>query len=298
MNVRSGWFFVPLLIAASGFFPVLFFPSFGRAQEIRWDRVMNAQPDRLTSAQRKRAEEAMKTINNYYGCSRSVAHCLISDPDNETARRVAGFIVRMAAFDRTVEQIRVHVTDRSRSVHPFKINKIQTRADHCIGDPKTAKVNVVVFADVLCPFCSKVTPILQKLVNTRGKDFSMCFKHFPTLAHEKIGVLSGEAVAAAALQGKFYEMLTLAYQHRRGINERKLLELARELKLDMERFEKDRSSRVIRRLVASDKREGLQLGIRSTPHVFVNGKDYLGRKDEPELADRLDEEIMLVRGRK
>jgi len=268
------------------------------AQDLAWDRVLGATPGKLTAAQKTRATEALRTIHNYYGCSRTVAECLKSDPKCETARRLAGFIVRLAAFDRSVTEIKAAVQERSRSVHPLKTHKIEVRLDHCIGNPATAKVNVVVFADVLCPFCAQIVPLLHRLVQARGTNFSLCFKHFPTTAHEQLGVQASEAVAAAAAQGKGWEYLLAAYVQRRSLSNDKLSVLARNLKLDVARFEKDRIARGVRRLVASDKREGLALGIAGTPQVYVNGKELFGRKDEAELADRLDEELMLKNGGK
>lgn len=266
------------------------------AQDPAWDRVLGASPGSLTAAQKSRAAEALRTIHNYYGCSRTVAECLKSDPKCETARRVAGFIVRQAAFDRSVAEIKAAVLERSRSVHPLLPHVIKTNADHCMGDPGTAKVTVVVFADVLCPFCAQVVPLLHRLVTARGASFAMCFKHFPTTAHDKLGVVASEAVAAAALQGKAWEYILAAYPQRRTLDEKKLAALARTLKLDGARFDKDLASRPVKRFVAQDKREGLALGIVGTPTIYVNGKELFGRKDEAELIDRLDEELMLKNG--
>lgn len=266
------------------------------AQEIAWDRVLGANPGSLTAAQKSRATDALRTIHNYYGCSRTVAECLKSDPKCETARRVAGFIVRQAAFDRSVTEIKAAVLERSRSVHPLKSHVIKAHPDHCVGNPATAQVVVVAFADVLCPFCAQIVPLLHRLVKARGASFAMCFKHFPTTAHDKLGVLASEAVAAAARQGRGLEYLLAAYQKRRSLSEKRLAELARDLKLDLARFEKDWRSRVVKRFVAQDKREGLAMGIVGTPTIYVNGKELFGRKDEAELADRLDEELMLKKG--
>jgi protein-disulfide isomerase len=266
------------------------------AQDLAWDRVLGASPGSLTAAQKTRAAEALRSIHNYYGCSRTVAECLKSDPKCETARRVAGFIVRQAAFDRSVAEIKAAVLERSRSVHPLKTHVIKPNASHCLGNPMTAKVTVVVFADVLCPFCAQIVPLLHRLVNARGASFALCFKHFPTTAHDKLGVVASEAVAAAALQGKGMEYLLAAYPQRRTLDGKKLAGLARTLKLDGARFDKEMVSRAVKRFVAQDKREGLALGIVGTPTIYVNGKELFGRKDEAELADRLDEELMLKNG--
>ncbi len=272
-------------------------PAWG--QDIPWHRVMNASVEKLTPDQKDVAIKALRAIHNYYGCSRTVAECLVKDPQCETARRLAGFIVRQAAFGRSLTEIRAAVMERSRSVHPLSVQKITPAPSACTGDPARAKVVVTVFADVLCPFCAQVVPDLYKLVAVRsGGKFVLCWKHFPTTAHGEVGVKAAEAAQAAQLQGKFWEYLLAAYRNRKGLDERRLSALARDLKLDVDRFEKDRVSRSVRRMVAADKREGLALGIAGTPQVYVNGKELLGRKDEVELSDRLDEELLIQEGRK
>lgn len=287
------FFIVPFCIVHSGAIKRV------HAQEISWDRIMNASVGKLTSQQKEIATQAMRSIHNYYGCSRTVAECLVKEPQCETARRVAGFIVRQAAFGRSLNEIRAAVLERSRSVHPLTTHKITVMPAACTADPTRAQVVITVFADVLCPFCAQVVPTLHKLVTARnhGK-FALCLKHFPTTAHGESGVKASEAVQAAQLQGKFWEYLLVVYANRHNIDEKKLLEFAQKLKLDMERFHQERTSRSVRRVVAADKREGLALKITGTPQVYVNGKEWLGRKDEIECADRLDEELLIQEGRK
>lgn len=269
------------------------------AQEIPWNRVINASPDRLTAEQKKTAAEALRSLHNYYGCSRTVAECLIREPQCETARRLAGFIVRQAAFGRSLTEIRAAVLERSRSVHPLTTHPISQAPAACTGNPARARVVVTVFADVLCPFCAQVVPALHRLVSARdSQKFVLCWKHFPTTVHGELGVKASEAAQAAQLQRKFWEYLLAAYANRKNLDEKKLLDLALNLKLDTQRFERDRVSRPVRRAVAADKREGLALGISGTPQVYVNGKEMLGRKDDVELADRIDEELLIQEGRK
>ena len=42
--------------------------------------------------------------------------------------------------------------------------------------------------------------------------------------------------------------------------------------LDMDRFQKDRNSRELLSLINRDIQEGVRIGVRGTPTIFINGK--------------------------
>ena len=56
-----------------------------------------------------------------------------------------------------------------------------------------------------------------------------------------------------------------------SLNDQKFLQIARELGLDMERFEKDLNDLKIVARINQDIRLGAYLGVRSTPTVLING---------------------------
>ena len=135
------------------------------ARAIKWSRVMNASPSKLSAKDRRRAARLMNKINVYYGCSDTVANCLVSDPGCQTARRIAGLIVRMVRKGRTDARIRGEVKLRGVSAHPFKKHKFNLKRRPRLGAPAaTAKLTIVEFAEFECPFCGRVNPTLNQLV--------------------------------------------------------------------------------------------------------------------------------------
>ena len=56
------------------------------------------------------------------------------------------------------------------------------------------------------------------------------------------------------------------------MNDAKIQEIATELKLDMERFNKKMQDPSIQKLIARDLKEGKQAGIEGIPIIFINGK--------------------------
>ena len=61
-----------------------------------------------------------------------------------------------------------------------------------------------------------------------------------------------------------------------GFSEERLIELARETGLDVEKFEEDLASGRFEQAVTEDFREGQQMGITGTPTFIINGRVLAG----------------------
>ena len=80
------------------------------------------------------------------------------------------------------------------------------------------------------------------------------------------------AALAAEKQGKFWEFHDLLFKDYSHLNEEKIKEIAQQLKLNMEKFEKDRKDPQIMAMINRDIAEGNLAGVRGTPTVFINGR--------------------------
>jgi protein-disulfide isomerase len=85
------------------------------------------------------------------------------------------------------------------------------------------------------------------------------------------------AARAAQAQGKFWEYHDLLYDNQSGgFSDERLIELAREAGLDVERFEEDLASGRFEQAVAEDFQEGQQMGIAGTPTFIIDGRVLAG----------------------
>jgi predicted DsbA family dithiol-disulfide isomerase len=66
--------------------------------------------------------------------------------------------------------------------------------------------------------------------------------------------------------------------------------LRSQLGLDMKKFKKDLYDKSLLEEIEQDKIEGVRAGVDATPTIFINGKEYPLRHDEPFLKDILNEE--------
>ncbi len=267
------------------------------ASSIRWDRVIGADPSRMNDGQRSRAASILRSEFCYFGCSRQIARCLEQETPSRTAQRLAGYVVRQVLQERSDEEIRQGIQQRGLSAHPLQAVTIDLSNAQCIG-PESAPVTVVEYADFECPFCRVISPILHRLAGQMGESVRLCFKHFPVRGHSR-ALPASIAALAADRQGRFWQMHDQLYSSSPRLDEEHLVACARRAGVpDMDQWSRDRQDTSFRSLIEADKLEGIRNGVEGTPTIFVNGKEFLGRKDEAELRDRFEEELDLVQGRR
>ena len=98
----------------------------------------------------------------------------------------------------------------------------------------------------------------------------LVFKSFPLRKH-KYAKKAAVAAFAARRQGKFWEYHDLLFENGDSLSDEKFQDIARELGLDLERFEKDLNDLKIVARINQDIRLGAHMGVRGTPTVFING---------------------------
>ena len=101
-------------------------------------------------------------------------------------------------------------------------------------------------------------------------------KNFPLSSH-KFSYKAATATLAANMQGKFWEFHDKLFKNYNVINDAKIQDIAKELGLDIEKFNKDMKSPAIESLIAKDMDDGRQIGVRGTPTIFINGKTLRNR---------------------
>jgi protein-disulfide isomerase len=151
-----------------------------------------------------------------------------------------------------------------------------------LGDPN-APVKIEVFEDFQCPACQSFTQntevrILNELVET-GKA-SYTFRHYPFLDTNSVSKESRQAANASMCaneQGKFWQYHEVIFANWNGenlgtFNDRRLIEFARVLELDMDSFESCFNENRYGDKIQADFDEGVSRGVSGTPSIFINGQ--------------------------
>jgi protein-disulfide isomerase len=104
------------------------------------------------------------------------------------------------------------------------------------------------------------------------KKVKLVFKNFPLTSLHPFAHTAAVAALAADGQGKFWEFHKRLFEKQDALNDAVIQGIAREHKLNIERFNRTIQDPAIQRVIARDMAEGEQAGIAGIPIVFVNGK--------------------------
>ncbi len=147
--------------------------------------------------------------------------------------------------------------------------------------PKDAKVKVVIFSDFQCPYCEKMAGLMEEVQGNSPNQVAIYFKNF--VVHEK-AIVEHDAAMAANAQGKFWEYHNLVFKNRMELTKlggegdtqlrQKLIDLAKEAKLNVNQFTKDLDSHAYQSVIKDNIAEGRKAGVSGTPSVFINGYFY------------------------
>jgi protein-disulfide isomerase len=137
--------------------------------------------------------------------------------------------------------------------------------------PKDAPITLVEFSDFQCPYCGLAQPTLKELEAKYKGKMKLVFKHFPlTQAHEN-AMAAALAAWSAQQQGKFFEYHDLLFKRQKDLQDSTLITIAKEVKLDLKRFNKDRASAQAKAAIEKDMQLGTLLSVQSTPTLILNG---------------------------
>ncbi|MBM9519777.1 thioredoxin domain-containing protein [Desulforhopalus vacuolatus] len=137
------------------------------------------------------------------------------------------------------------------------------------GD-KNAPVSIVVFTDFQCPFCNKLPPVLDEVLQRNKGKVNLYFKNMPLITIHPQAENAARAVVAAGDQGKFWEMHDLLFNSD-SLDSETIEGFAKKLNLDIERFEEDVTSNETTNKLRADLMEGQLNGVNGTPSIFIDG---------------------------
>lgn len=132
-----------------------------------------------------------------------------------------------------------------------------------------APVTLILFSDFECNYCGKFEPVLRELLATNKDNLRIVFKHMPLSFHQYAEPAALASIAAQK-QGKFWEMHDRLFLTKNWYPGR-INDVAREIGLDMNRFNADYVSQETRKQLSKDKEDAQAAGINATPTVLING---------------------------
>lgn len=154
---------------------------------------------------------------------------------------------------------------------------IQVEADELIAPHTyvqgslTAPVVIVEFSDFGCPACKSFHPVVEEIIRDYPNNVAWAYRHFPLPQHRN----ADQAAAASQVageQGKFWEYGKVLFENQGNFDKDELIDYARQIGLDTEKFENDLRNSAFDEIVNEDIAYATQVGVNSTPTFFLNGR--------------------------
>jgi protein-disulfide isomerase len=165
-----------------------------------------------------------------------------------------------------------------------------TERDHVIG-AADAPVTVVEYGDYESLDSREIYQAIEKILRPLLKKVRLVYRHFPLVSVHPHALRAAEAAEAAAAQRKFWEMHTLLCLNPESLKDNDLRDYAKQIGLDLERFDYEMASGVYVRHILKNRNLSLVNGVSGAPTFFVNdrlwamkGLDLIGAVKD--LAER------------
>lgn len=173
--------------------------------------------------------------------------------------------------------------DRDRSV----LSVSPSIRDHIKGE-LSAIVILVMYGDYQCSQSAEiyilVKDIQRQLSDSLGKDY-LCFifRHFPQHQIHSHAQRAAEAAEAAAVQGQFWQMHEVLFNHQHELGDGYLVEYANHLGLNICQFLRDLSRGAHIDRINEDIEGGRLSGVTAAPTLFINGIQYTNQWNVEQL---------------
>jgi protein-disulfide isomerase len=138
------------------------------------------------------------------------------------------------------------------------------------------------FGDFQCPVCGIFYKTLKQVESEYGSRLAVIFREYPIQSLHPHGLEAARAAEAAGLQNRFWEMHDLLYENQdtwaKESDTRPIfVGYAKSLGLNVEQFTNDIDGNIASTRNLDDQKRAGDLGVRSTPTIFINGKPLTDR---------------------
>lgn len=231
------------------------------------------------------------------GCVFKIAECRVKDPKCGRSRNLATMVARELQEGKSPDVIRAELKKRMNEAPPVLDEAVQIPiAGDPVRGPANAKITIVEFSDFQCPYCAVAVGNLNRLLEKHPDDVRLVFKQFPLDIHSQ-AEFAAEAALAAHAQGKFWPMHDKLYANFRSLSPDNIMTWAKEMGLDMARFQAELKSAKYKPLVEKELEQGEKAGVLGTPTLYVNGKHYNGPAELAALETVIQGEIKTLSAR-
>ncbi|NNH05204.1 Na+/H+ antiporter NhaA [Microbacterium ulmi] len=196
------------------------------------------------------------------------------------AASVIAFVLATAVF--RLSDARRPEDDGGRTL----VRPVDPSRDHISG-PVDAPLTIVEYGDFQCEFCLKASGSIEEVRKELGDGLRYVWRHAPLERFHPNALAAAEAAEAAALQGKLFEFGRSLFADQEHQLPSDIIRRARELGLDVDRFEEDLVSPEVSARVRDDMLDAEAMDITAVPTFYINGQRHIGPYDAQSLIRAL-----------
>ncbi len=154
-----------------------------------------------------------------------------------------------------------------------------------LGNPD-GDVTIVEFFDYNCPYCKRAMPEVQAILDS-DPNVRLVYREWPILG--EASVFASRAALASRTQGK-YEEMHLAMMGLNGrVGEERVMKVARDLGLDLDKLRADMQSPEVEEHIATSMRLAQALGFNGTPSFVIGQALVPGFVERDQLQQYVDD---------
>jgi len=165
------------------------------------------------------------------------------------------------------------IVDTNTGSKEINVKPVDLAKDHITGN-KNAKVTIIEFSDTECPFCKRFQTSMQEVMKKYGDKIRWVYRHFPLDQLHSKSRNEALATECASEQGKFWEYIDKVYATtpaNDGLDPAQLTVFAKDLKLNMTKFQSCMDTKKYAQLVSDQQADGEAAGVQGTPFSVVIG---------------------------
>ncbi|PJE50494.1 MAG: hypothetical protein COV29_03745 [Candidatus Yanofskybacteria bacterium CG10_big_fil_rev_8_21_14_0_10_36_16] len=150
-----------------------------------------------------------------------------------------------------------------------------TNDDHIRGDKK-AKVVVVEYSDLECPFCQRFHTTMQEALQDYGNDVAWVYRHFPLESiHPRAfpQAVASECVAELGGNDKFWQFIDVIFASDQKNSDQQLGQMAQNIGINRSKFDTCLKSGKYDKLINEQTQNAQAAGGNGTPYSVVIGPD-------------------------
>jgi RNA polymerase sigma factor (sigma-70 family) len=154
--------------------------------------------------------------------------------------------------------------------------------------PANAPVTIVLFQDLMCPFCSKVLGTIDQIWDEYPGKLRLVVKQLPVHTQAR---LAAEASLAAEAQGKFWELHDAMIANNDDLSHDAILGYAAQAGLDVNQLRQALDQHTYLSALDAEIKTACDLDIKATPTFLINGQEVRGALPADAFRAAVDEAL-------